>query len=301
MIKKYWDIIGGILSSVLLAVAVKFELQSILLYNSIIISILVSIGLLRIIKQAVEKGKNRKRKHNIIDDIVDSQKAIKAVSLAEEPTKEGEKLGNLIINFLEVLKTMFNKIKEFFDKYKGYILTVALGALTFIEAHGGFINELAGGVLVIKGVPVIPVATFGLALVVGILSNGFTKEQKEKIKALLAQLKAVKPATNKLVVADIKKIVKEDNLKLKALNKTYSLHKSDLDKLNAERDSKNNTLSAKVELQSLQLATNEDVQFASIRVQEVDNKITEKKQELVAVEEEIAKVKSEISSLKSRL
>lgn len=295
MLKKYGDIIGGIVSSVLVAVAVKFELQSILLYNSIIISILVSIGLLRIIKQAVKKGK---RKHNIIDDIVDSQKAIKAVCLAEEPTKEGEKLGNLIINFLEVLKTMFNKIKEFFDKYKGYMLTIVLGALTLIETYGGFINNLAGGVLVIKGVPVIPFATFILTIIVGILSNGFTKEQKEKIKNLLVQLK---PATNKLVVADIKKTVKEDNLKLKALQKTYSLHKSDLDKLNAERDCRNNTLSAKVELQSLQLATAEDVQIATMEVQEVENKITAKKQDIVAVEEEIAKVKSEISTLKTRL
>ena len=43
---------------------------------------------------------------------------------------------------------------------------------------------------------------------VGLLSNGFTKEQMEKIKELLATLKPV--ATNKLVVTDIKKTIKED-------------------------------------------------------------------------------------------
>ena len=52
------------------------------------------------------------------------------------------------------------KIKEFFDKFKGYLLTFLLGLLTIIEMCGGYINEMLGGVLTVNGIDLLPVITF---------------------------------------------------------------------------------------------------------------------------------------------
>ena len=296
MIKKYWDIICGTIMGVIMIILSHLETYIIQLCYSIVLLILANIAVFRLIKQSIEK-KAKKREYNIIDSMVDNLKPIKAIKIAQNP-KDGEVLIKLILGGLK--KTM-KKIKEFFDKYKGYMLTIALGSLTLVETYGGFINELAGGVLVIKGVEVVPIATLALTVVVGLLSNGFTKEQMEKIKELLVTLKPV--ATNKLVVTDIKKTIKEDKSKLKDLNKVKSACKAELDNLERELDSNKDTLSAKVEMQSMtpQLATVEDVQFAEMAVREVEVKIEAKKQEITDVEASISNLTSEIDALKSRL
>ena len=235
MIKKYWDIICGTIMGVIMIILSHWEAYNIQLCYSIVLLILSNIAVFRLIKQSIEK-KAKKREYNIIDSMVDNLKPIKAIKIAQNP-KYGEVFIKLILGGLN--KTM-KKIKEFFDKYKGYMLTIALGALTLVESYGGFINELAGGILVVKGVAVIPVVTLALTVVVGLLSNGFTKEQMEKIKELLATLKPV--ATNKLVVTDIKKTIKEDKFKLKELNKVKSSCKAELDNLEDELEVRKNTL-----------------------------------------------------------
>ena len=292
MFKKNWDIIIGTTMGIVMAILSHSEVYIIQLCYSIILLILANIAVFRIIKHTFDK-RAKKREHNIIDSMVDNLKPIKAIRIAQNPSIDGD--SKLILGGLK--KTM-KKIKEFFDKYKGYMLTIALGALTLIESYGGFINELAGGVLVIDGVEIMPIITLGLTVLVGILSNGFTKEQMEQIKSLVGKV-----ATNKIVVADIKKTIKEDKVKLKDLNKVKAACKAELDNLNAELDSKNNTLSAKVEMQSMtpQLATLEDVQFAQMAVREVEVKIEAKKQEIAEVDASISNLTSEIDALKSRL
>ena len=169
---KYWDIISGILTGLGLAVVSNFQLDSIQLLYSIVILLLVSIGFFKIVKQAVEKQKEKKakeRERNLIDNMVDGQKAVKAINIASEPTKEGEKIGNLFINIMEVLKGIMNKFTQWFDKVKGYLLTIALAVLPVVEMYGGFINQLCGGVMVINGVEVLPLVTLVASLVVGII------------------------------------------------------------------------------------------------------------------------------------
>ena len=183
LVKKYWDIFGGIVIGVLMTVFARCELQKIQLCYSIIILILLSIGFLRMIKQTVNE--HRETRHTVIDTMVDGQQAVKAVSIAQNPTKDGEVLGYAIIKLWEGLKKIMKKIKELFDKFKGIVLSVALGALTIVESYGGYINEWCGGTLTFKGVDVIPLVAFVASLVVGIISNGWTKEQKAKIKAFL--------------------------------------------------------------------------------------------------------------------
>lgn len=300
LIKKYWDIISGTASGILLAVIAEFELSTVQLYYSIIILVLVSIGCLRIIKQAIETQRKKKPKdrHNIIDGMVDGQKPVKAISLATEPTKEGEKLGSLIIILIGGLKKIMNKFKEWFDKFKGYLLTIALAILTVIEMCGGFINQLFGGALTVKGIEVLPIVTLALTALVGILSNGFTKEQTEKIKALFA-----KSTTNELVIEEIKKTIKADNAKLAQFNKILATKETELENFTAQLESATNTHNAKIAMYNMkpQLATAEDVQLSANEVVNIQARIEEKKAEIAETKTSIENLTTTINALKSQL
>ena len=297
MIKKYWDIIGGTLLGIVLAVIANFKLETVQLYYSIIILILVSIGIMRCLRQAIEKQRHQKeRKHSIVDSIVDGQQSIKAITLSQNPTAEGEKIGKKIIILWEVLK--MEKIKTFFLKFKGYMLTIALAILTIIEMCGGFINDMFGGVLAINGVAILPVITLAATTVVGVLSNPNTKEQREKIKALFS-----KTTTNELVLAEIKKTIKEKTAQLAQFNKVLTTQEHELANFESELETLNNTLAAKKEMNAMlpQLATNEDVQLATNEVVNCQSKIAEKKEEIKNTKNSIDNLNTTINALKSQL
>ena len=301
LLKKYWDIIGGTLTGVLLAVVAKFELTTVQLFYSIIILILVSIGVFKIVKQAIEnqlKKKPRERKHNILDDMVEAQRPVKAISLATQPLKEGEKLGNLILITMRGAKRAMKKLKELFDKFKGYILTIALGILTIMEMCGGFINDLCGDALTINGIKLVPIITLGCTIVVGLVSNGYTKEQRDKIKALFQ-----KSTTNELVLAEIKKSIKENELKLKEFNKILIAKDTELATLEAQLEGAKNTHEAKQEMFKMvpQLATAEDVQLAANEVVNINAKIVEKKAEIESTQKSINNLTTTINALKNQL
>lgn len=198
MLKKYWDIFGGLVIGILMSVFSEFRLDKIQLCYSIIILVLLCIGFFRMIRQAVNDAKER---HTVIDVVIDGQTSVKAVRMALNPTKDGEVLGEMTIKLWEGLKRIMKKIKELLDKFKGIILAIALGALTIVEGYGGYINELCDGVLCVNGIEVLPIVTFVASLVVGIISNTLTKEQKAKINALIksgtAELVEVKSETKK--------------------------------------------------------------------------------------------------------
>lgn len=294
----YWDILGGVTLGLTFAIATNFNLEKIQLMYSTIILILVGIGCFRIIKQSLEKNKKTKRKNTVIDDLIDIQKPVKAISLAQDPTKEGKKLGEAIINILKECKRIMKKFKELFSKFKGYILTIALGILSIAEMCGGFINELCGDCLTFKGIELVPLITLVAAIIVGCISNGFTKEQRDKIKALFS-----KTSTNELVLAEIKKTLKADEIKLKEFNKILATQETALDNLESQLVSAKNTHSAKVEMFNMtpQLATAEDVQLAANEVVNCEAAIVEKKKEIDSTKASIANLTKTINALKNQL
>lgn len=300
-IKTYGDIIGGIAAGAFLSIIAEFQLERIQLIYSVIILMLVCVGAFKIIRQAAEK-KRQDRKKTIIDSMVDGQKSIKAISLAQAPTKEGEKVGNLIITIftggVKAMKNFFSKAKTFFSRFKGYLLTAALAALTVIEMYGGFINDLCGGAVVVNGIEVIPVATLVLAMVVGLLSNGYTKEQQEKIKALFSR-----STTSELVLAEIKKTIKEKTAELAKYNKILTVQENELANLNSELETLTNTLKAKKEMYAMipQLATDADVQLATTAVTECQSKIAVKNEEIKRTSATISTLTTTISALKSQM
>lgn len=298
-IKKYWDLIGGAVVGLVLAYAADFDLDLLQRSYSVIILVLVSIGILRLFRQEIEKRSKRKeREHTVIDDVLDAQKIIKAINLSQAPEKAGEKVGKAIIIIFGGIKKMFEKLKVFFDKFKGYILTFALAILTVIEMCGGAINTALGGALTINGVAILPIVTLALTAIVGIISNGFTKDQAEKIKALFS-----KSTTNELVKEEIKKTIKEKTALLAQNNKILTTQEHALANLESELETAENTLAAKKEMYAMrpQLATDEDVRTAAYAVQECKDKIKAKKDEIAATNATIESLTTMINALKAQL
>jgi hypothetical protein len=296
-IQKYWDIFGGVVVGISMTMLAKFQLYKVQLYYSMVILILVDIGVLRIIKQAVEKSR-KERKHNIIDSMVDSQRPMKAIRIAQNPMKDGEVLGNIVIKIWEGTKKTMKKLSKFFDKFKGIVLAIALGILTAVEFYGGFINSLFGDALTIGGIEVLPFITLIAALTVGIISNGFTKEQSEKIKALFS-----KSSTNELVVEHIKKTIKENSAELSQQNKLLSTKETELDNLGSHLLTANNTYQAKKEMYNMtpQLATADDVRLASEAVADIQTEIAIKTKEIEETKTTIDNLQTTINALKSKL
>ncbi len=304
LIKRNWDIISGIVTGLIITVASGFDISIIQVTYSIFILLLVSIGLFRIIKQAIDKNKETKnkrkkeRQHNLIDDMVDTQTAVKAINLANKPTREGEKLGKLLIDIMKRGKKVMKKIKEFFDKFKGFILAIALAALSIIEMCGGYLNTAFGDVLVINDVELLPIITLVLSVVVGCISNGFTKEQREKIKALFT-----KKPTNEIVKAQIKVKLKEDELKLKEFNKVLATQETELDNLESQLVSAINKHEAYKEMNKMvpSLATDEQVKEAAMQVVITEDLIVEKKHQIETTKTSIDDLTTEINALKAQL
>jgi len=296
-IKKYWDIIGGILAGIGIAAIAKFEVGIVQLCYSVIILIIVCIGILRLIRQETQKKQNE-RKHNAIDTVVDGQKPTRAKSLAQSPTEEGEKIGKKILSLWGGLKPMLDKFKNFFSKFKGYMLTIALAILSVVEMCGGFINSAFGGVLTINGIAVLPLVTLLCTVVVGIISNGYTKEQRDKIKALFS-----KSNTNELVLAEIKKQIKEKSAQLTQFNKVLTTQEHELANYESELETLNNTLQAKKEMYGMvpQLATEEDVQLAANAVVDCQAKIENKKDEINKTKDTVEKLTTTINALRNQL
>lgn len=284
VIKKYWDIFGGVATGVTLTLLAKFELSKIQLYYSIIILILVSIGVWKIIKQTLDKKKENKRLPNALDSAVDSQRGMKAVRLAQNPTRDGEEIGKLLIRLWGGIKKIMEKLKTLWSKYKGYLLTFALAVLTAVENCGGFINALCGGVFTINGVEVLPVVTLAATTIVGLISNGYSAEQNSKIKALFS-----KKDKNAVVNAEIKKALKTDEAKLKEYNK-------ELTTLNNTLNSCKIIHEAKKQMYEMtpRLATEEDVQNAANEVVNTEAKIVEKKAEIEKLNKNIGAYKSQL-------
>ena len=298
LVKRYWDIICGSVIGLALCVIAHFESEVMRLFYSCVILMLACIGICRIIRQAFERGAKKVRKHSIIDCIVDKQIAVMMTNIAQEPTKEGEKTGKFLKELWEVIKSIMKKFKELFSRYKGYLLTVLLGVLTAIESIGGYVNQLCGGVLVIKGVEVFPLATLIITVIVGILSNGYSKEQMEKIKALFS-----KSSTAELVKAEIKKQLADKKTKHTQFVKLQDTKEAELANLHSELESLKNTHSAKKEMYNMtpQLATEEDILLAANAVRDCENKITAKEAELEEVKTTISNLETTINALKSQL
>lgn len=301
LIKKYIDIFGGILLSIFLTIIARFELEKIQLMYSVIILMLVCIGVCSVIKKTASnrvKKDKKERKINIIDKIVNSRKEVKAVNIAQNPLKEGEELYIAMKKSRKDIRKVMKKIKRFFDKFKGVILTILLTIISLISEYGGFVEDMFNGKLVIKGVNIISLIALISAVIVGILSNTHTTEQIKKIKELFT-----KKPSDEIVNEELKNQLKLNEATRKSLEKQIENKNLSIDTFKQELEQAKNVYNAKIEMLNMtpRLATEEDVQNALSKVNEIEEKITKVKNDIIELDKKLFDVNTLITALKNRL
>ena len=298
-IKKYWDIFGGVIVGLGLSFIAELKLEKIQLAYSMIILVLVSIGILKILKQAFEKN-HTKRRETIIEKGVDSFKPIKAIRLAEHPTEDGEEIGNLILTFWRYLRIMLNRFKLFFDKFKGIALSVLLCIVTIVEYCGGYISQLCRGVFVVGGVDFVTLALLICSIVVAAISNPYSKEQKLKIKEICKKKSIIK---NTALVDEIRQSLRNDEIKLKDLKRELGKKEKELETLISEQDYLNSKYEAKVSMKNNvpPLATEDDCSNALAKLNVAKQKVDKKKAEIEKEKALVDNLKEKITNLKNKL
>ena len=128
LIKKYWDLLSGTILGIISSCIVSFKLEKIQLIYSIIILILVSIGLFKVVRTSIDNKKN-KRKKIIVDKLIESQSYMKAINMAQNPTKSIEEFGELIIKTTKgeklLMKKLFTWIKLYWQQIFGFLIDIA--------------------------------------------------------------------------------------------------------------------------------------------------------------------------------
>lgn len=182
IIKKYWDILGGAISGIILSIVVHWELVKIQLIYSVIILILVLIGLFKVMLLKYNEVHGSKEKidhHNAIDKLVDNQKPIKAIRFSQHPTQDGEELGNLIIETTKGSKQMLKWVK----KNKGALVSCLVALLGLLEL---IFNWLGTYLPFELGFNVVGILITTIGIVISVLTTGFGSVQ---FKEAIAQLK----------------------------------------------------------------------------------------------------------------
>lgn len=182
IIKKYWDILGGTISGIILSIVVHWELIKIQLIYSVIILILVLIGLFKVMLlkyNEVHHLKNQQNHNNALDKLVDNQKPMKAIRISQHPTKDGEELGNLIIETTKGSKQMLKWVK----KNKGAIVSCLVAIVGLLEL---IFNWLGTYLPFELGFNIVGISITICGLVISVLTTGFGSV---KFKEAIAQLK----------------------------------------------------------------------------------------------------------------
>lgn len=306
LIKKYIDIFGGFIGALFISILARFKLYTIQLISSIIILILVCIGVCKLIKNSIEtrqsdennKKRKKKRKKIVVDKMVDSRQEMKAINIAQNPLQQGEELYNAMKKSRKEIKKIMNKLKKFFDRFKGYMLTILLFILTILSEYGGFIDNMFNGKLVVNDVNIISCVMLICTIIVGLLSNTYTKEQRKKIKEIFT-----KKPSNEIVNEELKNQLKIKESSRKSLEKQIENNNSTLDSYEKDLEQAQNVYNAKIEMQNMipMLATDDDVRESLSKVNEIKDKIEKTKSIISGLEKDLNDVNNFITMLKNRL
>lgn len=306
-IKNLWNIYGGILMSTLIAYINDFSKSSMDTTTSYIVLTLTCISVLTFLKITVF----RKKSNGLIDKTALQQQSFKAMNVAVDPFRNGEEIGNVIVETTKIGKKvgskMWIKIKAFFDKFKGYMLAIALFILSFVEQYGNYINELLDNKLIINGIDIISVVIATLSVVVACLSNGFTKDTWKKMVDLSKTLRGKKVENNEEVNSTLNTLLKEqlsDNKKsLKSKESLLAAIVKNGEVLDAEYEKLVEVYNAKVLLYEMPkpLATSDEVQKARNDYEDKHNEIAKNIQQQEQMKNEIDLVNKVIEQIKEKL
>lgn len=179
VIKEHLDVLMGTFIGIISSIMVSWELTTIQLISSVIILILVLTGLFKVGFTYHLPTQKVKNKEDAINKMVDSQKPMKAIKIAQNPTKMGEELGELIIETTKGSKKMIKWIKN----NKGALVSWLVAILGLLEL---IFNWLASFLPIEIGFNIIGVVITVGGFVIATLTSGFGSSS---FKEALAQLK----------------------------------------------------------------------------------------------------------------
>lgn len=185
IIKKYIDILGGIITAAILSLVANWELIKIQLIYSVIILMLVLIGMFKVViaKYNEIHHLKKQRDSSVVDKLIDNQKPMKAIRFSQKPTKDGEELGQLICETFTKKGTVRKKMIKWIKRNKGALTSCLIAVIGLLELVFGWLVDYIPFPISFN---VVGVAITVCALVVSVLTSGFGST---KFKEALAQLK----------------------------------------------------------------------------------------------------------------
>ena len=235
LIKRYWDILGGTITGLFLSIIAKWKLDSIQLIYTEIILILVCIGLFKVLKNGIDNF-TKGRKKIVVDKLVENQKPMKAITLANEPTKTGEELGEVLIDTMKGGKKLMKKIKDIFvwigkywqqllgigsaiGEYALYVYALVCDKLNFILQYLPQNNawQICGKVGI--GIIVLLVVALQIRNMCKWVGVGSVEKANEYLASKKEEVKSKLSASAK---ENVKKVVKDYQSQLKKVEKTIS-------------------------------------------------------------------------------
>lgn len=235
LIKRYWDILGGTITGLFLSIIAQWKLDSIQLIYTEIILILVCIGLFKVLKNGIDNF-TKGRKKIVVDKLVENQKPMKAITLANEPTKTGEELGEVLIDTMKGGKKLMKKIKDVFvwirkywqqllgivsaiGEYALYVYALVCDKLNFILQYLPQNNawQICGKVGI--GIIVLLVVALQIRNMCKWVGVGSVEKANEYLASKKEEVKSKLSASAK---ENVKKVVKDYQSQLKKVEKTIS-------------------------------------------------------------------------------
>lgn len=235
LIKRYWDILGGTITGLFLSIIAKWKLDSIQLIYTEIILILVCIGLFKVLKNGIDNF-TKGRKKIVVDKLVENQKPMKAITLANEPTKTGEELGEVLIDTMKGGKKIMEKLKKLFvwigkywqqllgivsaiSEYALYVYALVCDKLNFILQYLPQNNALQICGKVGIGIIVLLVVALQIRNMCKWVGVGSVEKANEYLASKKEEVKSKLSASAK---ENVKKVVKDYQSQLKKVEKTIS-------------------------------------------------------------------------------
>ena len=235
LIKRYWDILGGTITGLFLSIIAKWKLDSIQLIYTEIILILVCIGLFKVLKNGIDNF-TKGRKKIVVDKLVENQKPMKAITLANEPTKTGEELGEVLIDTMKGGKKIMEKLKKLFvwigkywqqllgivsaiGEYSLYVYALVCDKLNFILQYLPQNNawQICGKIGI--GIVVLLVVALQIRNMCKWVGVGSVEKANEYLVSKKEEVKSKLSASAK---ENVKKVVKDYQSQLKKVEKTIS-------------------------------------------------------------------------------
>ena len=214
-LRKYWDVFSGTIIGIVYSIIVNWNLYKIQIAYSVIILILVLVGFFRYFFRS-------KKKSDLIDKTLNTQRFTKAIHIAENPCQEGEELGKLVIETINGGK----KMTKWINKNKGAIIGALFVILSVLEGIFNFLYQYLPFQL---GFNIVSIAFTVTGALIAVFTSGFGSV---KFKELIAQVKDQLNG-DKTDLTDIESI-KYLERQITIYEKSTQLAEGEIEKLNKE-------------------------------------------------------------------